>query len=404
MTSTSAVPYDSDEEPSAETMPDRLFWRKDPAAFRSDWIIHVIVTSSKSTDDTSGGGGGGDDSKDDSAEDELPPIIQTFHVHTQNLTVGPRRSEYFAQLVQESIYNVTTIELVELAAKQLPVLLDFVYSSEKDDPITFTADNATALYSLAKYFQMHRLQYLAKQFWQVDIWRGETCEIYYQHAKILQQDNILQAATRSWTENIMKLTDCSRHLLDSPNVQLFLLDIEKDSSTTAPFLSTEYRLHLSRHVGNFFSNNALLDPKVFRKLTTEKFLPQIHADAALLLMDAERRLLLRGTTTNRNGDDVSSDTTTQTTTNHKLTSLQEKCIQSIIANQFSIDWSENSTTMRLLFQQSPVIHTRLLSSIASRAKTTNQELVNCLRKYKALQEAHESLLRRQRQYAADLDG
>jgi BTB/POZ domain len=393
MTSTATVSYDSDEEPPAESMSHRLLWRKDPDESRSDWIIHVIVKSTKSNDDSGGGGGGGGgECKDDNANDELHPVIQSFHVHTQNLTVGPRRSEYFVQQVQESIYNVTTVELYEIAAKQLPVLLDFVYSSEKDDPISFTAANATALYSLAKYFQMHRLQYLAKQFWQVDIWRGETCEIYYHHAKILQQDNILQAATRSWTENIMKLTECSRHLLDSPNVKLFLLDLEKDSSTaTAPFLSTEYRLHLSRHIGNFLSNNAL-DPRAFRKLTTEKFLPKIHADAALLLLDAERRLLLHSAT-DRNEDAQ----TTLPNKNHKLTSLQERCIQSIISNQFNIDWSENSTTMRLLFQQSPWIHARILSSIATSAKTANQELENCIRKFKTLQEAHESLLRRQRQ-------
>ena len=48
-------------------------------------------------------------------------------------------------------------------------------------------------------------------------------------------------------------------------------------------------LHLSRHMGAFFQSNSF-DPQVFRRLTSKE---EIHMDAAISLLDAERQCLLQ---------------------------------------------------------------------------------------------------------------
>ena len=87
------------------------------------------------------------------------------------------------------------------------MLLDFMYSSERDGPAPCTTTNVTALYSLANYFGIRRLQYLAKEFWKTDVMQRtrNACMLlkhYYVHAAMLQEDKILQAATRVCKDNI----------------------------------------------------------------------------------------------------------------------------------------------------------------------------------------------------------
>jgi BTB/POZ domain len=63
--------------------------------------------------------------------------------------------------------NTSRIELNELAAKAFPEFLDYVYMPGQK--MEFKTENATALYSLAKYFDVQRLRYGAKQFFRQDL-------------------------------------------------------------------------------------------------------------------------------------------------------------------------------------------------------------------------------------------
>jgi BTB/POZ domain len=177
--------YDiSDDEPPVETIQDRLLWRRDPDESKIDWTIQIIIAKRTSkteneddgTDDhanvtRSGSGGSSGTNNDDNAasnEDDASTVVDLmmmtttttiYHVHVRNLTVGPRRSEYFVVLLQdggrfaESQSKTSRIQLHPMTAVAFPMLLDFMYFSEQDGPAPFTTTaNATALYSLANYF------------------------------------------------------------------------------------------------------------------------------------------------------------------------------------------------------------------------------------------------------------
>jgi hypothetical protein len=67
-----------------------------------------------------------------------------------------------------------------------------------------TRENATALYSLSKYFDTRPLRLLAKQFWKRDI-QALTWKTYYDHALILQQPAVLQRAMTVFWEHVLKM-------------------------------------------------------------------------------------------------------------------------------------------------------------------------------------------------------
>jgi BTB/POZ domain len=132
----------------------------------------------------------------------------------------------------ESQTKTSRIELHALAAEVFPVLLDYVYStgaSVADSMLPFSTQNATALYSLAKYFCIRSLRSLAKQFWKTDIRSSKTCETYYEHATMLQEAKIPQTATIMCITYIKKLKTSSP-LLHIAYVK-FWLDVEKDCRT-----------------------------------------------------------------------------------------------------------------------------------------------------------------------------
>jgi BTB/POZ domain len=89
---------------------------------------------------------------------------------------GLHRSEYFATLFAgdfaELQDNTSHIKLKKLVADVFPLFLDYMYDNSMGGQETpFTTDNATALYSLAKYFGVRRLENEVKKY--VD----KTCSI-----------------------------------------------------------------------------------------------------------------------------------------------------------------------------------------------------------------------------------
>jgi BTB/POZ domain len=126
------------------------------------------------------------------------------------LAAGPRRSEYFVQLFRndgnfsETQNSTSRIELSEIAAQAFPVLLDFLYAPPHVMKILFiTTENATALYSLSKYFDIRPLRLLAKQFWKSDI-QVLTLKTYFEHVTILQQPAVLQRVMTAFWERVLK--------------------------------------------------------------------------------------------------------------------------------------------------------------------------------------------------------
>ena len=69
----------------------------------------------------------------------------------------------------------------------------------------FETDSATALYYLAKYFDVRHLRWHVRRFWKDDVRKVEACEMYYEHARILRETKILRDATEACHKNIMSI-------------------------------------------------------------------------------------------------------------------------------------------------------------------------------------------------------
>jgi BTB/POZ domain len=211
----------SGDELPKESSEKYLCWRNDSAF--SDWKI-VINVSKSSSDDANGKKGESDSSKE-----------VTYHVHKAALAFGPRRSEYFVRLFDndgafaESHDNTSRIVLHELAAKAFPEFLDYVYMAGKK--VVCTADNATALYSLAKYFDVRPLRLEVKKFCLENMQNSIHCGTYYEHAKILQMESILGAAKKSCTTFAHNIKDDAR-LLHVTDMQ-FWIDLMEEQNKQA---------------------------------------------------------------------------------------------------------------------------------------------------------------------------
>jgi BTB/POZ domain len=215
----------------------------------------------------------------------------------------------------ESQDTTSRIELVELQAKAFPDLLDYLYSV--GDKMSFTTDTATALYSIAKYFGVARLQNEVKKFCLEDMQSVDRCGTYYEHAKILQEDGILEPAATFCRDNIKSIT-CKSRLLRVADPQ-FWLDLMKEHAERGTNSSLESRL--SAHIAQFcFYHARVLSPEIFMQLTDKKYLLDnyIHPQPAIALLDAERRIV-----SNRQDDELSS--------------LQIRCVKAIAGWKDKLD-------------------------------------------------------------------
>ena len=330
--------YDSDEEPPVNK--DRVSsWRLDPEESLSDWTVEIVLPNNGK-------------------------MHATYHVHKQNLAVGPRKSEYFAKLFSqggrfaENKESTSRIPMDELAAQSFPIVLDYLYS--EGDKLPLSTNNATALHSMAKYFDMRRLKWEAKQFWQKDIERADNCAIYYEHASILNNDKILDAALKVCSERILSITKTSRliQVLD-PEVWLRILQDMKDhQGRQTPFEFEEMARHASILIAEFFQQNPGLEADKFQQLTDENLLPHIHVEAAIPLLDAERVIMAAALDESR------------------LSNFQDRCIAAIIQDWDSMDLQSQGRAMELAKKQSPTVLVEILSGTLSAAKKNKVKLKN----------------------------
>jgi BTB/POZ domain len=242
----SIIDYGSDDDLPEESIENRLSWRKydDPFA---DWKIVILNTKSNQ---------------------EI-----TYNVRKSVRADGPRRSKYFVRLFEndgnfsEAQDKTSHIELNDLQAKAFPEFLDYMYSVGQK--MSFTTDHTTALYSLAKYFGVARLQNEVKKFCLEDMQTVETCGTYYEHATtILQEEAILQPAAKYCRENIGQIISHTSRLLYVPDPQ-FWLDLMKEHAEKGT-IKSKIGFRLSLHIAQFcIYHVALLSPEMFKQLTDE---------------------------------------------------------------------------------------------------------------------------------------
>ena len=321
--------YDSDQGPPVSPGTKLVAsWRLDPDESLSDWTIEIQVHGVNR---------------------------DTYHVHKHCLAVGPRKSEYFAKLFaqggrfSEAKDRTSRIELETQAADAFPELLDYMYFPDR--ALVINTNNATALYSMAKYFDMRCLRWEASNFWKLDIRTHVACGVYYEHARLLNENKILEAAVDSCSSQIMSISKTSRlvHVPD-PN---FWLRIFKNNETN---MSEEFSCHLSILVAEFAQNNIdSLDEEMFSKLTDHNRLPIVDVEAALPLIDAERQIVL--------APDI-----------EKLSNLQERCIEALAKKWSLIDTQCQARAMQLFKKQTPFVLSEILGATLSAARSdANQQ-------------------------------
>jgi len=302
--------YDSDVEPPCENV---LLWRLDPDESLSDWTIEIVT----------------------------PNQTTAYHVHKAHLAAGWRKSEYFRRLFQndrfaESQSNTSRIELQELAANAFPDLLDYLYTNEQ--PLNITMDNATALHALGNYFEMRRLRWEAKQFWRKNL-TPATCDLYYEHATVLQDETVHQVAAEMCAKHILTLDPSSRlvHVPD-PNFWLQLLETSK--------ITTALSLHVSKLIVAF-CQNIPVDGHTFLQLTDEKYLPQVDVPTAVQLLVLEQEI-------------VKPDP-------GHLSNLQKRCISVLAKEWKELDLRED-LMVTALPKLNPLVLTELLSQTLNLAR------------------------------------
>lgn len=344
-----AAGYDEfldDEPPPAENQTDRLHWREeDPAESLSDWNIEIVHHQAPAAVATA-------IRKNEKSvlssitgkEEEV--ITKTYHVHKVILAQGPRRSEYFFRLFRdggrffESKTATSRIDLVEIAAKAFPQLLDYMYSI--DGNLEITTENATALFWLGQYFEIRRLRWDALQFCIKDM-SAQTCGTYYEHAFLEQNHKILGMASKFCAEHILEIDTTSR-LLHVPDPE-FWHNVLHNRTTT-----DDFSRHMSKLIAVFCRNNKndsndVIDATVFAKLTQAKYLPHIDSQAALALIDLEREIICPDT--------------------HSLSNLQKRCLDALSRNWGGLDASNEETLTVLQKQNSFLLSSILLKAVGS---------------------------------------
>jgi hypothetical protein len=89
----------------------------------------------------------------------------------------------------------------------------------------------------------------AKQFWQKDIKNATTCGVCYEHARLLQEQKILDIAVKSCADNVMSICKSSRlaHVPD-PSFWLKILGQHEEKSF-------DFSCHISSLIAEFAQQN-----------------------------------------------------------------------------------------------------------------------------------------------------
>lgn len=132
--------------------------------------------------------------------------VKCYHVHKAILSVGPRRSDYFATLFKQShlsefATSTSHIPLESSAADSFPALLDYIYTEKM---IKFTTKNATAVRHLAHYFGMRPLWKQTSAFIRGDF-SLDTAATYLSEAIIYHDEKLELASIAILAENIEEI-------------------------------------------------------------------------------------------------------------------------------------------------------------------------------------------------------
>lgn len=222
-----------------------LSWRLDPRVSHSDWTIRIVGPDRKA---------------------------HSLHVHKAALSLGHRKSQYFARTFQtHSTCNVTEIRNVtELEVRALPILLDYIYSGS----LKISTSSATALHALSRRFEIKSLHIRTKQYWTNDM-NAKTAPVYFRHSKMLKETQIQKALVKLCTKKLPVL-------LEINDMDLFLQVMDSLETATSE--------DISRVIASFCQQNMKhLDTSLFFRITAP-LRQNIDPKAAATLLHVQQAL------------------------------------------------------------------------------------------------------------------
>ncbi len=202
--------------------------------------------------------------------------VKCYHVHKAILSVGPRRSDYFATLFKQShlsefATNTSHIQLEPSAADSFPALLDYIYTETK---IKFNTKNATAIRHLAHYFGMRPLWKQASAFIRGDF-SLETAATYLTEAMLYHDEKLELASIDILAERIEEI---SRRTLTKLSPSSF------ERIFASPRLKCRSR-KLSEIVLKYCqTQGGSVDMSLLMKCTRSEVMPSVSRKAALPLL------------------------------------------------------------------------------------------------------------------------
>jgi len=266
--------FDAPEATAEARGPEpELSWRLDPKDSHSDWTV-VVRTD------------GQPDAK--------------YHVHRCQLSVGPRRSDYFAAIFKTNMSEGASAEselvLQHSAAEAFPKLLDFVYSGRISHSaaeaftkllgffggVSFKSPTeATALLHLAHYLRMRALYDTTTAYIQSDL-VPKNAPTYAAEAHKYSLDKLVEAA----------VTVCADNFGDFAKIKIFECEVPTELFTRmveASLCGGEAKsVRIAQYCGAS-SKVATVDKELFQRLC--ETVDRVDPDSAVALL---RQAVSRG--------------------------------------------------------------------------------------------------------------
>jgi len=313
---------------------EELTWRLDPSESMSDWTLRVYNKGTKTTDE--------------------------YHVHKNILAVGKRRSEYFVNIFRQRGRNstddpVSEVVLVNRAAVAVPVLLDYMYTSN-EAALQLTSDVAPGLRFLSQFFGVRQLFDRVMRFIQRDL-SLKTMVAYYRASRELEDKKISNLVVKHCARNI-QLIDTNHELIQVIDPELF------SKVLSSPGLD-ERKMHVSLLVTKYCQlHRDHLNSETFLAITHESNLPVVHHTAAISLMGIEADLVVPTSIASMMGS---------------MTDLQERCIKGLSAHWRELTEQDPEQTTRVCRKlPSSVVTELLLRSLEHAKKEGDRQAQNAV--------------------------
>lgn len=305
-----------------------LTWRLDPSESMSDWTLRIVTRGTKAIDE--------------------------YHVHKNILAVGKRRSEYFVTLFRQHRKadpmkeKVTEIVMHHRAAIGIPMLLDYIYSS--DYSLQLTAETATGMRFLSQYFGVRPLFEKVMKFILRDL-SLKTLVTYYRDSRELDDTKIANLAAKHCARNV--------HLIDTSNELIQAMDPTFFAKVLSCPGLEERKLHISLLVTKYCQiHKDKMSSETFLEITKEENLPVIHHTAATSLLGMEADLVVI--------------TVAMMST---MTSLQQRCVKGLSAHWREITEHDREQITRVCRKLPSFVITELMLQSLEHAKKEHDQQV-----------------------------